>query len=77
MLTAEGGVLRSELIQDNVDGQHNQHENEAHEEKALRAGAPWADTVHLTKTKGKQNHLQCSYWLQVLGIIIITFSKEA
>ena len=48
MLRAEGGVLRSELVDQYVQRQHNEHEEEAEEEQPLRPGAPRSDLVHLT-----------------------------
>lgn len=48
-LAAKRGVLRGQLIDDDVDGQRQKHHDHAHHQDALGACPSWADLVHLSK----------------------------
>lgn len=45
-LAAKRGVLRGQLIDDDVDGQRQKHHDHAHHQDALGACPSWADLVH-------------------------------
>lgn len=48
-LAAKRGVLRGQLIDDDVDGQRQKHHDHAHHQDALGACPSWTDLVHLSK----------------------------
>lgn len=58
-LTAKRGILRGQLIDDDVDGQRQKHHDHAHHQDALGACPSWADLVHLSK-KLSQHYTCCS-----------------
>ena len=47
MLRAEHDVLRCDVVHDRVDGEHDEHEEEAHEQQALNTRASQPDAVQL------------------------------
>ena len=66
MLAAKHGVLWSDSVDDDVDGQHYEHEDHAHEEQALGASTPRTNLVHLKIENSFFSH----NWKYNLGQII-------
>ena len=56
-MAAKGGVLWCDLIDDDVQGQHDEHQQETHEEKALWLGVTHTDLVHLGTHREGKRHL--------------------
>ena len=52
VLSSKRGILRGQLIQDDVDGQHQEHQDHAEHQQPLRKCTSWSNLVHLpTRTE--------------------------